>query len=83
LRQPAYAVIDEATSALESDNEKLLYTLLTSLGTTVVSAGAPSLSKYHTQVLELAGDGTWKLFPSGDYKGKGWRLKILDILHIE
>lgn len=71
LRRPQYVVIDEATSALEQGDVQLLYTLLGSLGATVVSAGnASNLVKYHTQVLELAGDGSWKLHPANTYTPK-------------
>jgi len=72
--KPKYAIIDEASAALEAENEKLLYTLLTSIGTTFVSAGnGNTLAKYHTQVLELTGDGSWKLYPATEYKPKVWR----------
>lgn len=68
--KPKFAVIDEATSALEADNEKLLYTLLASFGATIVSTGnGGNLSKYHTNVLELIGSGQWKLYAAGAYKG--------------
>ena len=62
LTKPKYAVVDEATSALEAENERLLYSLLTGLGTTVISAGtSANLVQYHQMVLELKGDGTWTL----------------------
>lgn len=65
--KPKYAIIDEATSALEAENEKLLYGLLTSLGSTIISAGnGVELAKYHTQVLELDGKGGWKLYPTSE-----------------
>lgn len=69
LTKPKYAVVDEATSALEAENERLLYSLLTGLGTTVISAGTSSnLVQYHQMVLELKGDGTWTLHPSNNFK---------------
>lgn len=65
--KPLFVIIDEATSALEDDNEKLLYSLLTSLGSTVISAGnGTELAKYHSQVLELDGKGGWKLHQTHD-----------------
>jgi putative ATP-binding cassette transporter len=71
LRKPQYVVIDEATSALEPAQVDMLYTLLASLGSTVVTCGNGSnLTKYHTNVLELAGDGTWKLHTAKEYKPK-------------
>jgi putative ATP-binding cassette transporter len=81
LRKPRYVVIDEATSALEQDNERLLYTLLASLGATVVSTGNPnSLVKYHTKVLELAGDGTWTVHPADQYKPKSTQVRINPVI---
>ena len=72
--KPMYVVIDEASASLEAENEKLLYQLLTTIGATFVSAGnGNALVKYHTQVLELAGDGSWKLFPASEYQPKSWR----------
>lgn len=73
-QKPKYVVIDEASAALEAENEKLLYQLLTGIGATFVSAGnGLALAKYHTQVLELAGDGSWKLYPASEYQPKTWR----------
>ena len=73
LSQPKYAIIDDASMVLEEHNENLLFTLLTALGTTMVSAGpggSASLTKYHRRVLELGGDGTWKVFDASEYKPK-------------
>jgi putative ATP-binding cassette transporter len=68
LAAPRYAILDEATSALDSANEDNLYRQLAASGTTLVSVGhRPSILKYHPQVLELAGDGTWRLYKAGDY----------------
>jgi putative ATP-binding cassette transporter len=66
---PRYAILDEATSALDIANEESLYKLLAATGTTLVSVGhRPSILKYHAQVLELSGDGGWKLFAADDYR---------------
>jgi vitamin B12/bleomycin/antimicrobial peptide transport system ATP-binding/permease protein len=71
LRRPMYVVIDEATAALEAEHVQLLYALLASLGATVISAGnSGGLVKYHAQVLELAGDGSWQLHPADKYTPK-------------
>jgi putative ATP-binding cassette transporter len=62
LNHPAYAFLDEATSALDSANEKLLYKRLASAQITVVSVGnRVALSQYHHTVLELLGDGAWRI----------------------
>jgi vitamin B12/bleomycin/antimicrobial peptide transport system ATP-binding/permease protein len=62
LNHPAYAFLDEATSALDAANEELLYKRLASAQLTVVSVGnRVALSHYHHTVLELLGDGTWRI----------------------
>ena len=69
LVEPRYAILDEATSALDMANEESLYRLLAATSTTLVSVGhRPSLLKYHPQVLELSGDGGWKLTAADDYR---------------
>lgn len=66
---PRYAILDEATSALDIANEESLYRLLAATSTTLVSVGhRPSILKYHPQVLELSGDGDWKLYAAEDYR---------------
>ena len=62
LAKPGYAILDEATSALDSPNEALLYRELQNAEITYISVGhRPSLPAYHTQVLELQGEGNWRL----------------------
>lgn len=62
LTKPRYAILDEATSALDVKNEEHLYSVLASSGVTFISVGhRPTLTRYHTQVLELVGDGTWRM----------------------
>jgi putative ATP-binding cassette transporter len=73
-QNPRYVVIDEATSALEAEAEHLFYSLLRTLGTTIVSVGnGMTLAKYHTQVLELNADGTWKSYPASSYKPREFK----------
>jgi putative ATP-binding cassette transporter len=69
LTEPRYAILDEATSALDLDNEQHLYEQLQATKTTFVSVGhRMSLVKYHQQVLELLGDGSWRLVPTEEYR---------------
>jgi len=69
LHAPRYAMLDEATSALDIANEDSLYRLLSASGTTVISVGhRPSILKYHPQVLEIVGDGTWQLYAADSYR---------------
>ena len=69
LNSPRYAVLDEATSALDVKTEKLLYTLLKKRDLAVISVGhRPTLIEFHSTVLELMGQGEWRLLPSSKYK---------------
>jgi putative ATP-binding cassette transporter len=69
LHAPRYAMLDEATSALDIANELSLYQLLAATGTTLISVGhRPSILKYHPQVLELIGDGSWQLYAKDRYR---------------
>ncbi len=68
LAAPRYAILDEATSALDVKNEEHLYRLLENGATTVISVGhRPTLIKYHQMVLELNGEGGWRLVPASAY----------------
>jgi vitamin B12/bleomycin/antimicrobial peptide transport system ATP-binding/permease protein len=68
LTKPKYAILDEATSALDVKNEERLYGLLKTSGTTVISVGhRPTLVKHHDRVLELKGDGGWRVIAAADY----------------
>jgi putative ATP-binding cassette transporter len=68
LHKPRYVVLDEATSALDEKNEAHLYARLVAAESTLVSVTHhPGLVKYHQQVLELVGDGTWKLLEAEGY----------------
>ena len=69
LTKPRYAILDEATSALDLKNEQHLYDQLQATKTTFVSVGHRlSLLKYHQQVLELLGDGSWRLLSAEEYR---------------
>jgi putative ATP-binding cassette transporter len=69
LAAPRYVILDEATSALDVANEESLYAALAASETTMVSVGhRPSILKFHPQVLELTGDGGWKLYAAEDYQ---------------
>jgi putative ATP-binding cassette transporter len=65
IAHPAYAILDEATSALDVKNEENLYRQLEASGTTYISVGhRPTLKAYHHNVLELTGDGGWRIYPA-------------------
>jgi vitamin B12/bleomycin/antimicrobial peptide transport system ATP-binding/permease protein len=69
LIRPRYAILDEASSALDSANEEALYRQLAASGTTMVSvAHRATILKFHQQVLELTGDGGWQCHPAEGYR---------------
>jgi putative ATP-binding cassette transporter len=68
LTQPRYAILDEATIALDSQNEECLYKQLHATATTFISVGhRTSLVQYHQYVLALAGDSSWQVTPAQSY----------------
>ena len=69
LNSPRFAVLDEATSALDIKTEEHLYSLLRKRDLAVISVGhRPTLIDFHESVLELGGDGSWRLQPSSSYQ---------------
>jgi len=69
LAKPRYLLLDEATSALDAANEEHLYAQLARLAITPVSISHhPAVLKYHSQVLELPGNGVWTLHAAGSYR---------------
>ena len=69
LAAPRFALLDEATSAMDVGNEERLYQRLAVSGTTLISTGhRPTILKYHTQVLELGDDEGWRLYTARDYR---------------
>ncbi|WP_028999607.1 ABC transporter ATP-binding protein/permease [Azohydromonas australica] len=69
VAKPRYALLDESTSALDAANEELLYAQLAELSITPVSIShRPALQKYHRQVLELQGEGRWRMEGAEGYR---------------
>nr|GAT42788.1 predicted protein [Mycena chlorophos] len=59
--RPKFAILDECTSAVSSDVEGRMYENLKKWGITLITISLrPSLARYHTLLLTLAGDGTGK-----------------------
>jgi putative ATP-binding cassette transporter len=62
FNRPAYAFLDEATSALDASKEEALYRSIASARMSIISVGdRQRLRGYHRAVLELLGDGGWRL----------------------
>ncbi|MFN6499153.1 MAG: ABC transporter ATP-binding protein/permease [Nostoc sp. DedQUE01] len=54
ITKPKYAILDEATSGLDINNEEHLYSLLVETGITFISVGhRPTLKKYHQVIVNL------------------------------
>ena len=69
LHRPRFVMLDEATSALDVGNEEILYRELATTSTTPVSVSHhAALLRFHDQVLELTGDGNWRLHRAADYR---------------
>lgn len=68
LNSPKFVVLDEATSALDVATERHLYELLRQRDMAFISVGhRPTLMSFHQTVLELVGDGSWRLLPAASY----------------
>lgn len=64
VHRPRYLVLDEATSALDEANELAIYEVLRAAHVTLISvAHRPALSRFHSQVLELSENGSWRIEP--------------------
>ena len=68
LHQPKYAILDESTSALDGENQDLLYRELAATPITYISVGhRANLLQYHQQVLQLNSDRTWRVLPAKEF----------------
>jgi putative ATP-binding cassette transporter len=67
-----YVFLDEATSAVDVNTERRLYTQLLSRNITLISVGhRPTLSAYHNLVLDLRTDGTGEVMSIERYLALG------------
>ena len=64
VRKPELMILDEATASLDVSGERLLYGLLKELGCSYISvAHRVTLYEHHDTMLELLGDGKWRVKP--------------------
>lgn len=69
IARPRMVVLDEATSALPVPDERNLYKSLEDRGVGYVSVGhRPSLVEYHDLILELRGEGQWRILSPKEYE---------------
>jgi putative ATP-binding cassette transporter len=66
LANPQFAFIDNPAGALDGEHVQRLYAALARSAITYVSVGDhPTLASYHDMRLDLHGDGSWELVPTG------------------
>lgn len=60
--KPRFAVLDEATSAMDKDTEDYLYEALINMGTSVISVSHhPNVIDYHSTIVRLDGQGGYTI----------------------
>ncbi|CEP12827.1 hypothetical protein [Parasitella parasitica] len=60
--KPSFAVLDEATSAMDKDTEDYLYQAVINMGTTVISVSHhPNVIDYHNTIVRLDGQGGYTI----------------------
>lgn len=58
--KPKYAILDECTSSVTLDTEKVMYDTAKSLGITLMTVShRKSLWKYHSRILQFDGQGNY------------------------
>ena len=81
LHKPVLAFLDESTSSLDEENERLLYQNLQELGISFVSVGHNNMLKeFHDYLLVLNKDGTVELSELPKRKGSSALKRFLDFL---
>jgi ATP-binding cassette subfamily D (ALD) long-chain fatty acid import protein len=62
--RPRYAILDECTSSVSMDIERIMYTHAQKLGTSLITVShRPSLWKYHNWILQYDGQGGYVFTP--------------------
>ena len=83
LAKPVFAVLDEATSAIEDDVEAFLFEHLQNCGITLltVTHRASRLKRFHQQLLRIhpkASSGAHTPQKNGDQSRRNWSLKAIE-----
>lgn len=69
LARPQFVILDEATAALDAENERMVYRLITEAGMTAISvAHRETLATHHDFVLQLKPEGEWQLHDAATYE---------------
>jgi ATP-binding cassette subfamily D (ALD) protein 4 len=64
--KPRFAVLDEATSAMDKETEEHLYQSLIDQGTTIISVSHhPNLVRFHNTIVHLDGQGQYTIEGEG------------------
>lgn len=67
LSDPDFVFLDEATSAVDSETEAILYDVLRQTGATYVSVGhRETILRHHEMALQLFPGGSWRLTEIGE-----------------
>ena len=62
INKPDFVILDEGTSALDSDNEQKLYNILNELGVAYISVGhREEIKQFHNLVLTMLPNGKYSL----------------------
>ena len=78
LHHPPLALLDESSSALDNANEQAMYELLAETCTSYVSVGhRPSLLAYHTHVLQLMGECSYRIVTVDEFESEQSALEAL------
>jgi ABC-type uncharacterized transport system fused permease/ATPase subunit len=61
--QPHFAILDESTSALDSENEELMYKICSDCSISCISVGhRESLNEFHNDLLKFKENKEWEFY---------------------
>lgn len=69
ISKPKFVILDESTSALDLENERDMYKIVSDMGLSCVSVGnRPSLVDFHDTVIRIEEEGEWTVETVGEYR---------------